>query len=291
MASAVSPPAEASSRPTDPRVWAQMAVLVVLMAAVFGPTWAWAVGIWAHSEYYGHGFLVVLVSGFLTWRLLRSAPRPGGSTWPGLVLLIGSLALHLVGRFFDVWFPSGFAFVGALAGALWWLGGSRRLRHFWFPVVYLAFAVPLERFLVLQFAQPLQLGATTVASSLAAGAGLPVKQIGTTLQLPDYTFEVAIPCSGLKSSIAMSALGALMGFLVQGPAWARLLIFAASVPIALIANATRILLTLVLADAIGPGAAEGFFHTLSGLFVFVIAFLGLLVVSRLLKCTAIRSDI
>ncbi len=60
---------------------------------------------------------------------------------------------------------------------------------------------------------------------------------------------------------------------------------------ALVGNAARIMVTLVLAEAISPTAAEGFFHTLSGLVVFGVAFLGLLAFSRLVSCTAIRSDI
>ena len=271
--------------------WARGFVLLALLTAAFGPTWAWAVGIWSRSEYYSHGFLIVPISAFLAWRLARSRPRPGGSTWPGLLLLLGSAGIHLAARKLDVWFPSAFAFVGVVAGAVWWLAGWRTLRHFWFPIAYLCFAIPLERFLVLQFSQPLQLGASTVAASLAAGAGLPVKQLGTTIQLPDYSFEVAIPCSGLKSGIAMSGLAALMAYLLRGPIWARVLIFLAGVPMALVGNAARIMVTLVLAEAISPTAAEGFFHTLSGLVVFGVAFLGLLAFSRLVSCTAIRSDI
>jgi exosortase len=208
-----------------------------------------------------------------------------------MLLLLVSAAIHIVARRLDVWFPSAFASVGAFAGMLWWLFGWTTVKHFWFPIAYLIFAIPLERFLVLQFAQPLQLGASTVAAVLARGAGLPVRQVGTSVQLPDYTFEVGIPCSGLKSAIAMSALAALLGFVASGPTWGRIAIFLAGVPMALVGNAARILLVLVLAQAISPAAADGFFHTLSGLLVFGVAFLGLLGLSRAVSCTAIRSDL
>ena len=121
--------------------------------------------------------------------------------------------------------------------------------------------------------------------------GLPVKQIGTTVVMPDYTFEVAIPCSGLKSSIAMTALAALLAFVFEGALWARWVIFATAIPIALVANGFRIILTLVLARSIGPGAAEGFSHTLAGLVVFAIALGGLLTVARSVGCKALRADI
>jgi len=274
-----------------PAAWGQAGVLLGLLAFVFGPTWAWAVGIWRESEYYGHGFLIIPVSGYLAWRLARRRPMPGGSNWPGLLLTGFGLVLHLGGRLLDVWFPSGFGFVVALGGLVWWLWGAKTARHFWFPIVYLAFAVPLERILVLQLAQPLQLGSTAAAAVVLKSAGLPIEHEGTTLRVPDYTFEVGVPCSGLKTAIAMTALSALVGYLMTGVWWARLGIFFAGVPLALVANALRIVVVLVLASTVSPAVAEGFFHTASGLLVFALGVGGMLLVARFLGCRAIRSDI
>ncbi len=102
---------------------------------------------------------------------------------------------------------------------------------------------------------------------------------------------MAIACSGLKSAIAMTALGALYAYVVVAPLFKRLLIFAMSLPAALIANAIRIWLTLVLAQSFGPKAAEGFFHTLSGMLVFLIALLTLFTFGSLIGCTRMRDDI
>lgn len=271
--------------------WVQGGVLLGLMALVFGPTWAWAAGIWRESEYYGHGFLIVPISGYLAWRLSRRLPTPGGSTWPGLLLMGFGLLLHLAARLLDVWFPSGFGFVIALGGLVWWLWGFETVRHFWFPIAYLAFAVPVERILVLQLAQPLQLGSSAAAAAILKGAGLPVQHAGTTLKVPDYTFEVAVPCSGLKTAIAMTALSALVGYVLSGRPAARVVVFLAGVPLALVANALRIVVVLVLASTVSRAVAEGFFHTASGLLVFALGVGGLLAVARLLGCGAIRSDI
>lgn len=281
---------ECEQRPPS-LAWGQGALLFGLLAVVFGPTWAWAAGIWRESEYYGHGFLVVPISIYFTWRLYQRRPVAGGSTWPGLVLLSAGLALHFSGRLLDVWFPSGFGFVVVLAGLVWWLYGAKTAKHFWFPIAYLVFAVPLERILVLQLAQPLQLGSSAAAAVLLKGAGLPVEHAGTTLRAPDYTFEVAVPCSGLKTAIAMTALSALVGYVLTGAPLARAVVFLAGVPVALVANAVRIAVVLVLASTISPAVAEGFFHTASGLLVFALGFGGLLAAARLLGCKGIRSDI
>jgi exosortase len=114
---------------------------------------------------------------------------------------------------------------------------------------------------------------------------------GTALQIPGYRFEVAIHCSGLKSAIAMTALGALYAYVVVAPMHKRLWLFVMSLPAALIANAIRIWMTLVMAQSFGPSAAEGFVHTVSGMMVFVIALLALFAFGSLIGCTQIRDDI
>jgi exosortase/archaeosortase family protein len=65
---------------------------------------------------------------------------------------------------------------------------------------------------------------------------------------------------------------------------------AATVPIAIVANGLRVAGTGVAAHAIGPEAAEGFFHTFSGWMVFVAAFAMLVPVRMLLSKIALSLE-
>ncbi len=56
----------------------------------------------------------------------------------------------------------------------------------------------------------------------------------------------------------------------------------ASIPVAIIANGFRVAGTGILAHYVGPKAAEGFFHEFSGWLVFVVAFVMLFAVQRLI---------
>ena len=171
------------------------------------------------------------------------------------------------------------------------LWGWGRTKVVLFPITFLLFMVPTGRLLVTQFSSPLQTYGAAVAAKVVSAVGMPVELQGTTIHIPDYTFEVAQACSGLKSTIAMSALAALFAYLATGPLWKRVVLFVAGAPVALAANATRITFTLILGRAFGPEAAEGFFHTLSGLMVFVLGLIGLFLVARLLRCDQMRPDI
>lgn len=209
----------------------------------------------------------------------------------GLVIIGGSLLLHLAATLADVNFPSGFALVGTIFGLVVWLGGWAWGRILIFPVGFLAFMVPLGRILVEQAAQPLQLLSAQLGGQAVAAIGGIVTIEGTLIRTPIYTFEVAIPCSGLKSTIAMTALAALLGYLVAAPLWKKLVLFACAFPVALVANAARIFITVVLGTTVGPAVAEGFFHSVSGVIVFLFGVGGLLGVGKVLGCLQLREDI
>lgn len=270
----------------------QLFIVAVAVLLVYSHFILWMIQRWWKSEYYGHGFLIPIISGYLIWRQrdkLKELPRQN-FVW-GMLIIAGALLLHLAATFFDVHFPSGFALVATIFGLVVWLGGQSWGRLLLFPVGFLLFMVPLGRILVDQFAQPLQLFSAQLGGQAIASIGANVIIEGTLIRTPIYTFEVAIPCSGLKSTIAMTALAALFAYLVVAPLWKKLLLFAAAFPVALAANAVRIFVTVILGNTISPAAAEGFFHSISGVVVFSFGLAGLFGVGRLLGCLHLREDI
>lgn len=252
--------------------------------------WLWER--WMNDEFYGHGMFIPIISGYIVFRHLpqiRALPRRDFAF--GLPVMAIGIAAHIAATWLDVNFPSGFAFILTLYGLVIWLWGWPVARAVAFPFLYLVFMVPVARFLVDQYAQPMQRMSAAAGGAVAGAIGIPAVIDGTKISIPEYTFEVAIACSGLKSAVSMTALGALYAWLVVAPFWKRATIFAASLPVALLANGSRITLTLVLARTFGPKAAEGFTHTASGIVVFLVALVGLFMVGAILKCSRIRDDI
>ena len=267
-------------------------VVAVLLLVAFAPYLKWMWEIWMRSEYYGHGPLIPLISAYLVYSRRDEFRRaPGGYNLRGLLLIVPGLLVYAATVYLNVNFPQGFAMIMVIGGLIIILWGWGRAKVLLFPVAFLVFMVPVDRLLVTQFSLPLQLGAAAVASSVVAGLGVPVEAHGTTIIIPDYTFEVAQACSGLKSTIAMSALAAVFAYVVAGPLWKRIVLFISGAPLALIANGVRITFTLFLGRAFGTAAAEGFFHTFSGIMVFLVALLGLFLVARLIGCDRMREDI
>ena len=263
-----------------------------LLVYLFRANLGWLFQTWRLDEYYTHGFLIPLISGYIIYRQagsLAALPKTG-HVW-SIVVLVPTICLHFAATYLDVNFAISFALIGWLIGLTWLLWGWPVLTRLLFPLAFLGFMVPLGKLLIDQVSQPMQVLGAKMAGISAQMLGMPIRIEGVSLETPDYTFEVAEACSGLKSAIAMLALGALLAYLVKAPTWKRLVIFASSLPVAILANAIRIWLTVMLGTALGHEAAEGFFHTASGMIVFVLAFLGLFGVTVLLKCRRLRDDI
>jgi exosortase len=106
----------------------------------------------------------------------------------------------------------------------------------------------------------------------------PVMREGNVLILPNMTLEVVEACSGIRSLMSLLALAAGYGYLAERSTAVRWLLFLAMVPLAIISNGTRVMITALMANYMGPRAAEGFMHEFSGWVIFVVAtvlFLGL----------------
>jgi exosortase/archaeosortase family protein len=78
-------------------------------------------------------------------------------------------------------------------------------------------------------------------------------------------------------------LGIVYGYFTDTRWGVRTAIALSAIPVAIIANGLRVAGTGLAAHFYGAGAAQGFFHTFSGWLVFVVAFLLLFGVVRVLQ--------
>ena len=259
-------------------------VLAALIVAVFGRTFVMLVRTWDTNPNYSHGYLIPPVAVFLFWREWRKfvAGIGRGSVW-GLALVAIALLGHIFSIRAGVFMTQGYSFVVLLFGLCLFMFGGRATRLVWFPLGYLVFMLPMPPYLVNVVSFQLKVFAARAGSLAAAKLGIPLVRSGMTIHLAGGSLRIADPCSGLRSLIALVALGALFAYLLDGNAWKRIVLFVSSVPLAVAANIVRISVLCVVASVWGADAALGFFHNFSGLMLFLIAFIGLVIVKRLLR--------
>ena len=82
----------------------------------------------------------------------------------------------------------------------------------------------------------------------------------------------------------LTFLSLVYGYFFEHRRWVRVLLLVATVPIAVVANGSRVTFTGLMTQ-INPDLAEGAFHTASGWVIFMVALVILVIFHRLLVRT------
>jgi exosortase len=251
--------------------WVEIAWFGALAIACYAPVLLALVRQWDADPDMSHGFFVPVVAGYIVWRrrdeLLAMKAEPN---WWGLALVaygafqlwIGTLAVEL--------FLTRTAFVITLIGAVWLLCGTRILRKLAFPLFLCFFMVPIPAVVYNSVTFRLQLVASGLAEHALDLLAVPVLREGNVLVLPNQTLSVVEACSGIRSLLSLTFLSLVYGYFFEPKTWIRITLFLATVPIAIVANGSRVTLTGVMTQ-VKPELAEGVFHTASGWIIFMVA--------------------
>jgi exosortase B len=261
--------------------------LVVLagFASMYLPVYWWAFnGIWQTDEQ-AHGLIVLVVTAVLVWlrrRALLAVELQPAPVAGWLALFVG-LLLYLVGRALEV----SILFLGSqipvLLGALLIVGGWPAIRALWFPLIYIAFMIPLPGTLVDALTGPLKQWVSVIAETLLYTAGYPIARDGVMLTIGQYQLLVADACSGLHSMFSLSALGVLYMYIVARASLLHNAVMLASIlPVAFAANIVRVLILILVTYHLGDEAGQGFLHGAAGIVLMIAALLFLFVVDALL---------
>lgn len=236
-----------------------------------------------------HGFLVVPFAAYVAWTRRAVAARAAdGPSLAAFFLILAAAVLFVAGQLGAELFLTRASLVAMLAGSVGFVWGRGRLRVLAFPLAFLLFMIPLPAIVLNQLTLPLQLVASRFGEALIRTTGIPVLREGNVLQLPGASLEVAEACSGIRSLEALVAGAIVLGYFRGACRTVLLAAAAAAVPIAILANALRVAATGVAASWLGPAAAKGAFHEVTGAATFACAVAALYAVLLLMAGPAHR---
>jgi len=263
----------------DRRAQLQAALIAVAFTAVFYPVFLKLKYTWSTSSDWSHGWIIPLFSIYLVythWDRIRRVPIRGA--WLGLPVMLGGL----LGYQYFLWvkpmtYPQETMMLVSLLGIIIYMCGVPFIRYGWLPWLYLFFAVPLPKGIYFALTDPLRRWAATVATNvLTLFPDLDVERVGSTIE---YIYRgtagslgVEDACSGMRSTMTLCALGVAVAFLSERPAWQRIVMVAACIPIAVFSNFIRVTLTCVLHIFVDPKYAGGAYHMALGLVTLMLAF-------------------
>jgi exosortase len=251
--------------------WTAVLWVGALILLCYWPVITRLVAQWETDEDMGHGFFVPVIAAYIAWQLRDEfLSVPASHSWWGLALVVYAGIQLSIATLGAELFLARTAIVFSIIGAVWFLNGARRLRVMAFPLFLLFFMVPIPAIVYNQITFPLQQLASRAAEFSLIAIGIPVLREGNILELAGQKLQVVEACSGIRSLLTLSFLSLVYGYFLEKKTWIRIALFLSTVPIAMLANASRVSMTGVLTEY-KPELAQGFFHTASGWVIFMAA--------------------
>jgi len=248
------------------RAW----LLIGVLALVFIPALRALAGVWSSLDYYSHGFLVPIVALSIGWQRAGKlgAPAAHGA---GLAIIGAGLVVYAIGLGMGSPTGMGLAAVVAITGAVWHFWGRRGVRRLVFPLGLLLFVVPIPPVILTPIVLALQSFVSRLAVDLLQVAGYTVLREGNVVQLAAGPLFVAEACSGITSIVTLLPLGAVLAYFTERRTAARVALVLAVVPIAMLGNLIRVLVTVAAADAVGiQQATSSWLHESAGFLTFTL---------------------
>ena len=255
----------------------------------------------ANDDAHGN-FIPFLVVGLFWWKRKELLASSFNLWWPGLLILAAGMVLHVLGYVIQQPALSIVALFMGIYGLMGLAWGREWLRKSAFPFFLFIFSVPLgarSAFITFPMRQLVSWLVAVVAHWIL---GIDVIRVGTQLfdSSGTYQYEVAAACSGMRSLIAIFLLATVYGFITFRSTWERLFLMGLAFPLAILGNLARMLF-IIMAAELGGQQAGNYVHegcpihlpfnvpligneiALANLLPYIPAFVGLLVIGRLME--------
>jgi exosortase len=235
--------------------------------------------------------LIPFVSAFLIFRdRQRIFSRVQSAVLPGVLIALLGFGLAVAGHFVGSPADAGDRLaLPILAILVVWLGlfvafyGMDAFRAALFPLLFLAFCMPIPSAILKPLISVLHRGSAEISYILLSISGTPVYREAFTFHMPTHmptldgskilSIEVAPECSGIRSFLSMLILTILAGHMLLKTTWRRLALVLVAIPIMIFKNAVRIATLTLLSIHVDPAIIASRLHREGGIPFFLLALL------------------
>jgi exosortase len=196
---------------------------------------------------------------------------------PGCGLIAMGAVLRFAVSFYSVATPADSLAPSIFSTVILWVGGflliygPTAFQAAQFPLLFLAFVIPIPVSLIDTATQLLKVSSTETVAALFTLTGTPYHREGFVFSLSSVAIEVADECSGIRSSIALLLTSIMAGHLYLTDTWKKAIFVAAVLPISIFKNAVRIVTLSLLAIHVDPKFLTGQLHHEGGIVFFCLA--------------------
>ncbi len=227
-----------------------ISIITALLAVTVWSYWPVIVSLykdWKSNEDYSAGQLVPLVAIFLVWherkKLKDCLLKP---FWWAVILILISLAARAYGLLYMYESAERYSLVLVIASLVLMVFGKQVFRRLFWIFLFLFLMIPFPGQIHNMISGPLRATATQ-GSVFVLEAFVNVVQQGNVLTLNgNTTLGIEEACSGLRMLSAFIIVTAFITYMVKRSRVQKALILASSIPVAIICNIIRIVVTAIL---------------------------------------------
>jgi exosortase len=238
---------------------------------------------WHSISNYSHGPLIPWIAlGLVVRRWPELRRQPISPSRSGVGIIIAAMAVYYFGikavqpRIVVI------SFVMLLYGFTLAFAGRAVFRILFFPITFLFLMIPLN-FLDNMVGFPLRTFVATTSTNLLNWFGIKTVCIGTGIYSSVFKFDVADPCSGIRSLMALLTVTAAYAYVTQSSQWKRWVLFLSAMPLAVIGNLARVTSIALVAQVYGQELASKVYHDWSGYIVYMVALSAMVLFGMLLN--------
>lgn len=241
-------------------------ILVVALIWAYWPVLSKIARIWRTSEEYSAGAIVPLLAVGLLWARRKNLHgvviRP---SLLGAVAFILSIGMMAFGVFYMYGSAERLSFIMALASLVLLVFGRSVFRRVRSILFFLFLMLPFPQSVHESILVPAQRFSINAAVFCLQSLGMFAAQDGTVLNVGQKSLIVGAGCSGLRLVTAFMVVAAVVAILSSRSRWEKVLVFASSIPIAILCNALRVTVTAAAYGAMSNDWQwQTYFHDAAG---------------------------
>jgi exosortase len=142
--------------------------------------------------------------------------------------------------------------------------------------------IPFPGFLIESVSNRLKIISAYLSCHILDLLTISVLREGAMVHFSQGSIEVVDACSGLRSLVSLFSMSCLFAYWSEMSFTKKCILFFSAIPISIAVNIVRILIISLVLHSTGFLIAEGVWHTLLGMFVFLLSIISLYEIRKFL---------
>jgi len=233
-------------------------ILVVVGGVAYFQPLRWLIESWIVNPYYQHGFVVALAAIAMTvYRIIKSKAT-GGKDHHWIYFLVASIILYLIGIMTGLNYLKTVPIFFTLLSIAYLLSNHIPAHRLRFPLLFPILAIPIP--FLPELTAFLQFAMAGISTGIMQNFGYEIYAEGATIHLPNATFLIAEPSSGIQSLIALLTLMIPVVYFSKTTPLKKTFLYLLIVPVAMLGNLLRIVTLFLVGYHYGEATAADFWH-------------------------------